>query len=251
MARCLARIVRDSDRGSFGDGSYFYHELRCSHNSLKDSDFCQYCVKRQSKVVTSWTTNMPTLPYGRITDPLPPESHIFGSHWYTEKAQKKGAPSEIEMARAKKAQLDARGIQEEKAPEVVSDTQKKRKFKVVGSQAATVPVAAPAPPAAVAVEKPKRVRKFKVALPTPVALPVSVPSKAVESREQPIQITEEDVLVIKVKKFEHNGRWYFLNSSKDKLYSIGSDGAPFQYCGRWNREKQTIDADIHDSDCEF
>ena len=74
--------------------------------------------------------------------------------------------------------------------------------------------------------------------------------QAVESKEPVLKITEDDILVISVKRFEHNGRSYFLQSSKDKLFSVGKDGQPLAYVGRYNRQTETIDPDFPDSDEE-
>jgi hypothetical protein len=161
-------------------------------------------------------------------------------------------------------------------PVVIEEPKKKRSYKV-RSEAAPVPVPAPVPAPALPVEEPTKKRSYKVRtdLLTPPLSVVSnppkkerkkrvvksVPSvpieqppikpKAIESFEAPLCMNDEDVLVINVRKFEHNGKWYFINSAKDKLYTIGTDGQPFQYHGRYNRESETIDTDFADSDAEY
>lgn len=168
-------------------------------------------------------------------------------------------------------------------PEPASDPPKKKRVaKVAPVVEVAVPVVVPVvdtPVTNVIVEEPKKKRSYKVrsegiapaALEVPAAKPPkkerkkrvvkSVPSvpieqppirpKAIESFEAPLCMNDEDVLVINVRKFEHNGKWYFLNSAKDKLYTIGTDGQPFQYHGRYNRESETIDTDFPDSDAEY
>ena len=97
----------------------------------------------------------------------------------------------------------------------------------------------------------KKERKKRVAKVVAPLEQAPVRPKAVESSETPILINDEDVITIKVRKFDHNGKSYFLNSAKDKLYTIGTDGQPFQYHGRYNRESETIDTDFPDSDAEY
>jgi hypothetical protein len=84
-----------------------------------------------------------------------------------------------------------------------------------------------------------------------VAEPPEIKPKAVESFEPPIKVNDEDVMTIRVRKFEHNGKSYFLHSAKDKLYTIGADGQPFQYYGRFNRDADAIDTTFPDSDVEY
>jgi hypothetical protein len=100
---------------------------------------------------------------------------------------------------------------------------------------------------------PKKERKKRVVKSIP-SVPIEqhpIKPKAIESSEAPLCMNDEDILIINVRKFEHNGKWYFLNSAKDKLYTVGTDGQPFQYHGRYNRESETIDTDFADSDAEY
>jgi hypothetical protein len=132
---------------------------------------------------------------------------------------------------------------------VVEEPKKKRNYKVRAE--AVAPVTAPAPaPAPVKKERKKRVVKT-VAPPSHVAEQPPVKPKAIESSEPALLINDEDVITINVRKFEHNGKSYFLNSAKDKLYTIGTDGQPFHYHGRYNRDSETIDTEFADSDAEY
>ena len=90
-----------------------------------------------------------------------------------------------------------------------------------------------------------------VAPPSHVVEQPPVKPKAIESSEPALLINDEDVITINVRKFEHNGKSYFLNSAKDKLYTIGTDGQPFHYHGRYNRDSETIDTEFADSDAEY
>ena len=127
---------------------------------------------------------------------------------------------------------------------VVEEAKKKRSYKV-RPEAAVVTSVVTAP-----VKKERKKRVVKVSQPH-VAEQLPIKPKAIESSEAPLLINDEDVITINVRKFEHNGKYYFLNSTKDKLYTVGTDGQPFQYHGRYNRDTETIDTEFGDSDAEY
>jgi len=220
--------------------------------------------------------------HGIITDEIPPLSHIYGSQWYNLNLTSYGNPSSEDMAKAKKAQEEARAdiIAEvnDKAvsakavsAKAVSATTvsattvsattvsatpvKKRTFKVAATATepaqlvAAVPVAVPVatpvattPVAATTPLKAKRQPK-KVALqPQETVKPL-----ATESVEPPLQGL--NCIPITVRKIEHNGRKSYLNSDKDKLYTVMPDGGVGKYCGRLDRENDRI-AEFPDSDSE-
>jgi hypothetical protein len=75
-----------------------------------------------------------------------------------------------------------------------------------------------------------------------------VPAQAIESIETPID--DKEIVKIVVRPFDHDGRQYFIDYKKNKLYSVGKDKRPLAYYGRWDPATETIDVDIHDSDIE-
>jgi hypothetical protein len=168
--------------------------------------------------------------HGLISETIPPLSHIYESAWYDLKRTVYGDPSKEDMAKAKKAKEEARA-------DVVTTASatpvKKRTFKVA---APTVPVPTQAP------VKVKRQPKKVVQV-----TPQQTQPLATESTEPPLQ--DLPCITISVRKIEHAGRKYYLNSEKDKLYTVQSDGGVGKYCGRLDREKDCI-ADFPDSDSE-
>jgi hypothetical protein len=155
------------------------------------------------------------------------------------------------MAKAKKAQEEARAdvITTASATPV-----KKRTFKVAAAATAAATAAVTQETATVAAKvtvtqetaatqvKTKRQPKKVIATPTPMINPL-----ATESTEPPLQ--DISCIIISVRKIEHAGRKYYLNSEKDKLYAMMSDGGVGKYCGRFDRENDRI-ADFPDSDSE-
>ena len=231
--RCYGRICNfEKNRMLFGDGKHIAAlEFRCPNKLLEGTKLCPTCHGRpqQGKIQTS-------LLHGLIGEPIPPWSHIFGGEWYRAKVVTYGEPDEKEMAKGKAAQAEANnGIDQVIVP--VVETPKK-----VGET-----------------EKPKVKRAYKKKVqaaeqqqpqtqeekPQPQS---KVPTQAVESIEAPID--DKEIVKIIVRPFEHNGRQYFIDYKKNKLYSVGKDKRPLAYYGRWNQETETIDMDVHDSDIE-
>ena len=188
------------------------------------------------------------LEHGIVSEGIPPLSHIYGSAWYDLKRTVYGDPSSKDMAKAKKAQGDASTDANATAskPEVIataeatasSTEKKKRTFKIA---APTTAIAVTETPVTVPVKvkrQPKKVVTAQIQTVSPLAT---------ESTEPPLQ--DLPCIVISVRRYEHNGRKYYLNSDKDKLYTVQPDGGVGKYCGRLDRENDRI-ADFPDSDSE-
>jgi hypothetical protein len=143
------------------------------------------------------------------------------------------------MAKAKKAQEVSSPVISPvtSSAETASPTKpvKKRTFKVA---AALTEMAAPVAAPVKAKRQPKKVVQ---------AQPQEIQPLATESTEPPLQ--DLPCITISVRKIDHNGRKYYLNSEKDKLYTVQPDGGVGKYCGRLDRENDRI-ADFPDSDSE-
>ena len=187
--------------------------------------------------------------HGIVTEEIPPLSHIYGSQWYNLNLTSNGNPSSEDMAKAKKAQEEARA---DIIAAVSAKAVKKRTFKVAATapEAVAAPIPAPEPLQApepvqapvTQVVKAKRQPKKIAVQPQETVKPL-----ATESVEPPLH--DLNCITITVRKIEHNGRKYYLNSDKDKLYTVMPDGGVGKYCGRLDRENDRI-ADFPDSDSE-
>lgn len=232
-SRCLGR--RTNERLLFGDGKhYFYTEERCKRKT--EGGLCSVC---------DGSKNLEE--HGIVSETIPPLSHIYGSAWYDLKRTVYGNPSSDDMAKAKKAQEEATATSktDTEAKTEAKTEKKKRTFKIVTpvvnvtetSTAILTSTASPTPSAPKTKRQPKKIIQPQTTI-TPFAI---------ESTEQPLQ--ELPCITISVRRYEHNGRNYYLNSEKDKLYTVLSDGGVGKYCGRLDREKDCI-ADFPDSDSE-
>ena len=225
--QCLARLVDDKLTGFFGDNKHKFHlELRCSRSSIPGTKLCGRCHDRPKGI----QKNHPVSLHNCIDEPIPSWSHIFGGEWYKAKVSQYGEPSEEEMARGKRANEEATQGMGEKA-----SLQKPEEKRVIKPRA------------------PRRVSKKKTQLSTEETLPTNTVSsimplsiQAIESNE--LVLDEAEVTKIVVRKFQHEGTPYFINPVKQKLYSVGADGRPWQYVGKWNPRNETILTDVSDSD---
>jgi hypothetical protein len=229
-SQCLGRVT--GEKLHFGDGHCFLTEKRCKKMIM--GRLCNKCINREPIKKGKKPGNDD---HGIVTDEIPPLSHIYGSQWYNLNLTSNGNPSSEDMAKAKKAQEEARA---DVIAAVSATPVKKRTFKVAAI--ATVPEQVAAPVAATTPVKAKRQPK-KVA----VQIQETVRALATESVEPPLQ--DLTCITISVRKIEHNGRKYYLNSDKDKLYTVMPDGGVGKYCGRLDKENDRI-ADFPDSDSE-
>lgn len=276
MSRCLGRLVSEKVRGQFRDGHYFHIEVRCENSVESNHQLCSKCEQRPRTQMRTHATCL----HGLIGGEIPAWSHLYGSAWYLSKVEAYGQPSESEMARAKKAILENAG---EQAPvstpapapaveEKPKSKSKPRKLKIAASETVapvveTSVVVPPKPkakrkpkeavvvPAAAVEEKPKSKGKRKLKLAASEVLPsepapVVVQPQAVETLKPVETIADEDILMVRVRPFEHNGTTYWLQSAKDKLYTVPKKDELPKYIGRYNRVSETIDHDFPDSDEE-
>ena len=227
--RCLGR--RTNERLLFGDRKhYFYTEKRCKRTTTEG--LCTVC--EGSKNLEE---------HGIVSENIPEESHIYGSLWYNLKRCVYGDPSDEDMAKAKKAQEETTTKATTSPTATTSSTEKKKRtFKIAAPVTTSIPTVTEAPAPAPAPIKAKRQPKKVVQVQAQQTQPL-----ATESTEQPLQ--DIPCITISVRKIEHAGRKYYLNSEKDKLYAMMPDGGVGKYCGRLNREKDCI-ADFPDSDSE-
>ena len=218
-AKCEARRCKEGTKHKIdlsGTQGSFHIEFECEGVRLPGKRLCKDCevLQQQGKHIKSQSKSW----QGFIGEEFPEWSRIVGSAKYLAKLKERGLPIP-EMGRAKKV------IETE--PVAVKEKKPRAKKAV----AAAVAVAAPEPP------QPQPQTKAPVQI------------KAIESTQSTLH--DLDVHVIRVRKFEINGKSYFLDSNKNKLYKIGTDKRPGAYHGRWNPEKEEIDTCFPDSDREI
>ena len=58
----------------------------------------------------------------------------------------------------------------------------------------------------------------------------------------------DDVEIIHLTLYEYDGRKFYRNEKKGKIYQVGKNSSVGPYIGRWNYRSSTIETDIPDSD---
>jgi hypothetical protein len=199
--RCAGRLVSDvKGVGAipFETGGFFHLPIWCDRIG-GESGLCATCERRKERTDekvakmtgTSLQGTHPSFLHGIVTEPIPRWSHIYDGTWFRLKLGGGAVVSEENMARAKKiaSGLPATGD----APiETKLDT-----------KVDTTPNPKPKP-----APKPRKIAPKKPEEVTPIA-----------SLEKPVEVDDENVLRIEVKKVEVGGRTVYLSKAK-KVYDL-------------------------------
>lgn len=188
--RCLGRLTKWKEKMAFGDGKhYFTLEHRCSGEVVQDG-LCDYCLERphsgkyQDRIL-----------HGRITEPIPDVSYIYGGSRYIEYKERYGEPSDEDKEAAEEAhRIACKGY-----PEVE-----------------------------MAKEGRKREKKGIKTVPPPSTSPW-IAANAIEISERPIPIEVERVKVWKCVK---EGRVIMVDEQK-RIWELNEKGVILGYGGVW------------------
>jgi len=86
---CISRIVLETLR--FGDETHkFYTEARCNRQCIPNKDICLQCI---CKVATGLQHSR-KFDHGKVNEPIPDHSHMYGGKWYQNACKKWNAPYE-------------------------------------------------------------------------------------------------------------------------------------------------------------
>lgn len=221
MTQCLGRLVKDTPKGvnmlSFEEGGLFHLPLRCQ-TVTRSGDLCDNCSAREKKTleklkdISGTTIGGPHPSYlmGRVTDPVPYWSRLYDSAWFRLKMESGCTLSEETMSKIQKAIAKTYEGVETTEPAPMPG---KRKV-LPGKKKVEAPAAVPTPV----------VPKKRIAVKTS-----SEPVAKVGS--EPINAAEYDVIEVALKKREVDGRLFYLDSKKGKLYDT-----KFMYVGRLRGE---------------
>jgi hypothetical protein len=119
---CISRYTDDTYAQQFGDGRHkFYLEFRCNRPCLKGMDCCAKCAEKSSSTNLQHSRKFN---HGKVNEPIPNISHIYGGKWYFDGCRKWGAPPSEIIEFAIQYQKDAREgfiIEETKSDELYND----------------------------------------------------------------------------------------------------------------------------------
>lgn len=199
----------------------FFLPMRCKNKAER---LCDSCVARQERIpalLEKWKGSMQNQSeqiHGLIGEPIPEWSRIYKGPYYLAKIEA-GWTISAESERIAEEAYTAAGIVEVEMP----------RKRVVAT------VELPPEPKAPETKSPavtKPAAKPKKKTPEPVA--------ALEKGE-PVE-----VVTVKVKATEIDGRAVYLSSVKDKVYDM-----KYNYLGRYNRKADKIETAYGDSDAEI
>lgn len=226
---------------SFEEGGLFHLPLRCE-TVTRSGDLCDSCCARERKTAekvqaitgTTISGTHPSYLMGRVTEPIPFWSRLYDGAWFRLKIEEGYTVSEESMAKIKAAVAKAYEGVEQVPPapipggaakpgrKAAAESEPKPGRKASKASKATKPV--PAEQAleqlpVVPVEPIAPKRRANVKKPT-----VQQPVARVEGS---VDVSEHDIVQIKVRKQEVDGRMFYLDPKKDKLYDM-----KFKYVGR-------------------
>ena len=280
---CLSRITDPNHARHFGDGVHkFYLEMRCPQPALSHQHICQKCTKIYAECKNQFCG---LYDHGKVNEPVPDRSHMYGGKWYLEKVKEWGEPPREILALAIQYQENARqGVEiKESEPSMITEMSAAEPKKKGRAKAASEDLkAAPPPPEDLkqvpkqktkkaekpveeSKEKPKdnpTIAKPKIARPK-VAKPKVSPkqtSEASNHKEVAIPTHMEktmeefdtdgfEIEYVSLVPFEVNETNYFRDRKKEKLYK-NTKGSIGYYVGRWDPDTESIHTEVPDSDEE-
>jgi hypothetical protein len=232
MAQCKGRYA-DKEL-FFKNGRSFWTEKRCLGKALED-DLCKWCVKKET--VPFDPPNQLEQYQGKIGEEYFKRSVLYGAPWFLKKTELdefEVSPGDLKLAI--QAQRDA----------IIGTQMPRKKKEDVPPPAA--PVAKDEPP-----KKPRAPRKKKETAPVPAPVIVATATAtattpiAVESSEEPLEALE--VVKIPVVLKTVNGKQYWYDSKKSKVYEHKKDKSVGNYLGRFDPAEDTI-VEFPDSDVD-
>jgi hypothetical protein len=284
---CISRITDETYAQQFGNGrNKFYLEFRCNLPCSLGKDVCIKCSDKSSTVLQGSRK----FNHGKVNEPIPDASHIFGGKWYNEAVKKYGMPQTDIIEFAQKYQRDARSglveldemkIQDTTEDVKVSEPDKKkgRRPKVVLEDGDNIMITEEKPKK----RRPKVVNEVAENETTQIKKPLIIIKKSQPTRKTPTntspytalltpttQLVHKEVTLpthiettleeidsegyeieyVKLQIFEVGQATYFRDSTKNKLYKKIKEKGIGVYVGRWNPDTDSIQTDIPDSDDE-
>lgn len=230
----------------FGDGKHrVWIESVCASPCEEGDDLCVKCKKKVPKPECQYNG---TFPHGLVDGPYSEKSHIYDSPWYHAHLEEYGAPSEETIALAEEAQRRARngvptkflddiGLRATHAvvlkPEETSDVEDEMPVKKATNPPAkkTIPEK---PIATSLVSEPTVAEQLSEA----IVKKIMNEHKAAETMDDVLPV--RFVSRVRLQRFLHEGKQYWLDTEREKLYSQSPDGKKGNYVGQWDSTLQSI-----------
>jgi hypothetical protein len=259
---CISRITDDTYSQKFGNDHHkFYVEMRCGLPCIPGLDVCAKCSKKLDNCKTQHSRQFN---HGKINEPIPSNSHIYGGKWFYDSVKKYGMPTDKVIHFAEeyknKARVGFDNTSNAVEYNVISDTIKKdrkKRPKIAditnnkdSNSSATSISSGPVKRRKNTVKKTESSPYISAISNTPqlVYKEITIPSHI----ERNIETFDTDgfaIEYIKLTEFVHNGTVYYRDSNKNKLYKKVKDKIG-GYVGRYDSVTDSINSNILDSDDE-
>jgi hypothetical protein len=257
----------------FQDGKHrFFLESVCANPiGSQPGNLCYKCSYAR---VQTKTQDSHTFPHGLVSGEYSPESHLYDSPWYHESVKTYGPPSSDDIALAMEAQRRSKhGTKTKAMKDLLAVLTSKHTASEESEVTVTLdmPSIKPSPPkpatkvaepaetneVAPVKEKPKRKPRVKKVeevpsisvveeLQKPVATKVASTIKLAENGDDPLEAKE--IVRIVLRTFTHNGKSYWRDGEREKLYEKTKNGGKGSYVGRWNSSSEIIVREAPDTD---
>jgi hypothetical protein len=283
---CISRITDPSHARHFGDGVHkFYLEMRCPQPALLNQRICQKCTKIYAECKNQFCG---LYDHGKVNEPVPDRSHMYGGKWYLEKVKEWGEPPREILALAIQYQENARqGVEiKESEPSMITEMsaaepKKKGRAKAATAEDLKTGIAEDLKPAKRKTKKsaeelqaePKAEPTVEPKVEPKIAKPKIAKPKMAKPKVSPKQTSEvsnyKEVAIpthmektmeefdtdgfefeyVSLVPFEVNETNYFRDRKKEKLYK-NTKGSIGHYVGRWDPDMESIHTEVPDSDEE-
>lgn len=105
--KCISRITDEAYVQYFGNNrNKFYLEFSCGRPCINGLDVCAKCSEKSKSCLQQFSRRFD---HGKVNEPIPDNSHIFGGKWYNDGVKKWGSPSIEIIEFALQYQKQARG----------------------------------------------------------------------------------------------------------------------------------------------
>lgn len=268
--RCMSRVTHDHSAQHFGNGrNKFYLEFRCTLPRFRDMDVCVRCLEKKPK----GQQDSRTYDHGKINEPIPEHSHIFGGTWYHTHVVKWGEPEASTVAFALEHQWEARGIEITSKVDVSSSYKEEmprpkkevavtdslpaekakpgRKPKQVSSEEETKEAPPPKTKKRTAPRKKAEVTPYQ-SLASEQRLiykEVTLPTHMEQTMEE-VDLDDYEVEYVTLTPIEIGQTTYYIDRSSQKVFKRIRDKQMGDYVGRYDPVTESIHTDIPDSDDE-
>lgn len=221
--KCLARLTSwETTKCKIGNSNTTASMLKLCKNKPEEGEvICNECMQRPTE--GKYQTRMF---HGLLTDPIPYESHIYGSPWYWERVAKYGDPEDEEwleeaqrrqeeiervVETAWKVQRPSEDILEEMVEEVKTKQKKQALNRMRGIKKTDSTEQKPIPKAG-----------------TILKTFIPIKNKYEESSKPPKKL-ETDTL--EIKKIQINGQWVWITET-NLIFDVESNGDIGQHLGK-------------------